>query len=36
VAWGGRADDGSILPAGVYLVRLETDDAVRAVKIVLL
>jgi hypothetical protein len=29
IAWNGRGDDGAILPAGVYLVHLETDEGGR-------
>lgn len=32
--WDGRADDGSLLPAGVYLVRLVTDGTVRSRRLV--
>lgn len=31
----GDQADGRLLPAGVYLVRLETDGAARTVKVVL-
>ena len=33
-SWDGRADDGTELPAGVYLVRLVTDDVVRSSRLV--
>lgn len=32
--WDGRADDGTSLPAGVYLVRLVTGDTVRSRRLV--
>jgi glucose/arabinose dehydrogenase len=32
--WDGRADDGTALPAGVYLVRLVTDGTVRSRRLV--
>ena len=32
LSWDGTADDGRVVPAGVYLVRLHTDTAPQAVK----
>ena len=32
--WDGRGDDGTALPAGVYLVRMVTDGAVRSRRLV--
>ena len=34
LAWDGTADDGRVVPAGVYLVRLKTDAALSSKKIV--
>ena len=33
--WDGRTDDGSVLPSGIYLVRLESGDVVQTQKITL-
>lgn len=34
LTWDGRADDGRIVPAGVYLLRLQADGASQVRKIV--
>ncbi len=35
VRWDGRDDDGNLLPAGVYLTRVETADGVTTGKVTL-
>jgi hypothetical protein len=34
VVWDGRAEDGRVVPPGVYFLRLETGDVTRSMKLV--
>ena len=35
IRWDGRDGNGNVLPAGVYLIRQQTEDGTRSVKVTL-